>query len=160
MSRANGELEYRTNEIKGTKTNHTNMDVPGHEDAAYSKAIGIISEALERGFGTRCRARALAGLDLDAAQKDCDTALQIDDKNGSGHHYRGIVAFRRGDWSAALADFNASLAIDAKAVEPLYMKGIVERRQGNATAGDADIASAKSVNPHVGDFYAQYGILP
>jgi len=159
LYRGKGTIEYRTTKVQGTTQERSNMDVPGREEDAYRKSMDVIGTALDKGLSTRCRARALAGLELDAAARDCDSALQINPADESAHHARGLIAFRRADWATALKEFNTVLAENAKAAESLYMKGIAERRMGNAPAGDADITAAISMDPRVGDVYAQVGIL-
>jgi Flp pilus assembly protein TadD len=136
------------------------MDLPGREEAIYANAMGLIGAALKKGFTARCEHRAVAGLALDAALKDCDTALQLNGTDDAVHHARGIVQFRTANWAGALAEFKTVLAVHPNAAGPLFMKGVVERRMGNNPAGDTDIATAKAIDPHVATAYAQIGILP
>lgn len=160
LYRAKNEREYRTAEIEGTTRNRSDMDSPGREQADYANTLDVLGRALQAGFSDRCRRRALAGLELDAALKDCDAVLQMNASDEIAHHARGIVEFRLANWPAALAEFNIVLASNPNAAESLYMKGIVERRMGSASAGDTDIAAAKAIDGRVQNVYAQFGILP
>jgi Flp pilus assembly protein TadD len=160
LYRARANIEYRTYKNTGSASDQSNMDSPEREQAAYANAVDVIKTAIEKGFAARCKGRAFAGLQLDAALKDCDTALQLDGADEAVHHARGIAEFRAANWAAALAEFNAVLAAHPSAAESLFMKGVVERRMSKNSAGDADIATAKAIDAHVAIAYAQFGILP
>ncbi|HEY3639032.1 MAG TPA: tetratricopeptide repeat protein [Rhizomicrobium sp.] len=160
LYRAKNNLEYRTNDIEGTKSNRPNMDLPGREEADYANALNGLGHSLLTGFSNRCRARALAGLELDAALKDCESALQINQTDELSHQARGIAEFRLANWTAALGEFDIVLSTHPNAADTLYMKGVVERRTGHASAGDTDIAAARTIDTAVADRYARYGILP
>jgi tetratricopeptide (TPR) repeat protein len=158
--RRNSHLDYRTAHIEGTASDRSNMDQAGREEADYANALDSLGHALQTGLTNRCKGRALAGLELDAATKDCDAALQISGSDETAHHARGIIKFRQGDWQAALTEFNTVLSNHPNAAESLFMKGVVERRMGNVSAGDTDIAAATTIDSHVQNGYAQFGILP
>ncbi len=81
LYRTKSNLEYRTAQIEGTTGNRSNMDRPGREQADYANALDALGRALQTGFANRCKRRALAGIELDSALKDCDAALQIDATN-------------------------------------------------------------------------------
>jgi len=160
LDRPNANIGYHTTKMEGATFNRPNMDSPDREHADYANALDAIGRALQTGYSQRCRARAFAGLELNVALKDCDVALELSATDGSSHHARGIVEFRLANWPAALAEFNTVLSAQPSAAESLYMKGIVERRMGNAKASDTDISAARTMDAHVSDSYAQYGIMP
>lgn len=160
LYRSTTNLNYRTAHIEGTASDRSNMDQPGREQADYANALDGLGRALQTGFADRCKRRALAGLELDAALKDCDAVLQMNASNEVARHARGVVEFRMANWQAALAEFDSVLATHPNAADSLYMKGIVERRMGNAAAGDTDIAAARTIDGRVQTGYAQFGILP
>ena len=158
--RAKTNLEYRTGQIEGSTANRSDMDSPGREQAGYANVLETLGHALQTGFANRCRQRALAGLELDAALKDCDAALQVNTADEVAHHARGVVEFRLTNWTTALAEFNTVLSSRPNAAESLFMKGIIERRMGNTPSGDTDIAAAKVIDATVENSYARFGILP
>ena len=160
LYRARSEHEYRTAQIEGTTSNRSNMDSPGREQADFANTLDALGRALQTGLSNRCNRRALAGLELDAALKDCDAALQISASDELAHHARGVVEFRRADWQAALTEFNIVLSNHPNAAGSLFMRGVVERRMGNTSAGDTDIAAAGTIDSRVKGGYAQFGILP
>jgi tetratricopeptide (TPR) repeat protein len=158
--RTDSHLEYRTAHIEGTTSDRSNMDRPGREEADYANALDSLGRALQAGLANRCNRRALAGLELDAALRDCDAALQINASEEVAHHARGIVEFRQANWQAALTEFNIVLSTHPNTAGSLFMKGVVERRMGNTSAGDEDIAAAATIDSKVPKAYAQVGILP
>jgi tetratricopeptide (TPR) repeat protein len=158
--RGKSDTEYRTGHIEGSTTDRSNMDRPGREEADYANALNELGRALRTGLGDGCKRRALAGLELDAAVKDCEGALEIDPSDETAHLGRGIVAFRQANWQLALTELNAVQQKHPNSAEALLMKGIVERRMGNNSARDADIAAAKAIDSHVPQGYGEFGILP
>jgi len=160
LYRSKTNFDYRTSHIEGMTSDRSNVDRPGREEADYENALDSLGRALETGLAHRCLSRALAGLELDAALKDCDTVLQISASDETAQHARGVVEFRQAKWQAALTDFNLVLSNHPNTAESLFMKGVVERRMGNASAGDIDIAAAAKIDSHVQSGYANFGILP
>jgi hypothetical protein len=59
------------------------------------------------GFDGRCWARALAGVDLDAALADCNRAIELSRYDAIAYQDRAIVWFKRGELSKVI--FDASL---------------------------------------------------
>jgi tetratricopeptide (TPR) repeat protein len=160
LYRSKSNFEYRTAQISGTTSNRSNMDVPGREEADYANALDTLGRALREDLTNRCRRRAFAGLELDAALRDCDAAIQISDSDVAARQARGIVEFRQASWQAALADFDAVLTNHPNAAGSLFMKGVVERRMGNAAAGNTDLAAATAIEAHLPTAFAQFGIVP
>jgi tetratricopeptide (TPR) repeat protein len=122
--------------------------------------LDTLGRALQTALSNRCTRRAFAGLELDAALKDCDAVLQINASDETARHARGIVEFRLARWQAALSEFNAALSNHPNAAASLFMKGIVERRMGEVSGGNTDIAAAEALDGHLQNSYAQFGIQP
>lgn len=127
--------------------------------------VAFIIPSLERELlirsERRCRSRAIVGVELDGAQKDCAIALQLETGNpGPVHEGLGILEFRSENWPRALAEFETVLKLNPKTSTSLYMKGLVERRMGNLAKGDADVAAATKADPHLTMQGRQAGLVP
>jgi tetratricopeptide (TPR) repeat protein/predicted aspartyl protease len=112
----------------------------------------------------RCRARALAGIDLQGALQDCNQALSHALKSSPFYadaaDSRGLVWLRLGEYDKSIADFDASLKITPRDAWSLYGRGIDKMRAKKTSEGEADIAQAKSISADIGDTFGRYGILP
>ncbi len=115
-------------------------------------------------FEGRCRARALADVDLQRAMKDCDTAMRHATKASpfyaSVSETRGLLLFRLGDYDKSIAEYDASLKIAPKNAFALYGRGIDELRKQKATEGQADIAQAIVISSKIVDNFNRHGIAP
>jgi len=99
----------------------------------------------------RCRARALAGRELDKALDDCSFAVRKRSKVASFLDSRGLVYLRLGKYAKAIGDYDAALALDSKIAWSLYGRGLDELRKGETAPGQADIKAATAINPHLPD---------
>ncbi len=113
---------------------------------------------LPQALNGRCWLRALTGVDLDKALKDCDRAIRNFPKNASMLDSRGLVHLRLGELDQAIADYNASLAINPKLGWSLYGRGLAKQRKGMTADGAADIAAAVAINPKLPDEAKKRGL--
>ena len=115
-------------------------------------------------FVGRCRARALANVDLQRAMKDCDSALKRATKASAFYAEvsatRALLLFRLGDYDKSIADYDASLKINPKNAFALYGRGIDKLRKQKAPEGQADIAQAIALSPKIADGFARNGVSP
>jgi tetratricopeptide (TPR) repeat protein len=115
-------------------------------------------------LNARCWLRALEGVDLTLALKDCDAALRRAEKPSAFYakvsDSRGLVLLRMGNYDKSIADYNASLKIDAQNAWALYGRGIDELRKREVTAGDADVAKATSLMPQIAEEFKRRGMDP
>jgi tetratricopeptide (TPR) repeat protein len=115
-------------------------------------------------LNSRCWFRALEGVDLALALKDCNSALKGADKASPFYARvagsRGLVFLRMGDYDRSIADYDASLKINAKNAWSLYGRGIDKRRKQETSEGDADIARAAALWPQVVEEFKRRGIVP
>jgi len=109
---------------------------------------------------SRCRARALAGQELDRALDDCNTAIRANSKTAAFHDSRGLVYLRQGHYDKAIADYDAALALDPKIAWSLYGRGIAKQRLGQGAAGRVDLAAATALVPRIATEAARLGIAP
>lgn len=111
-------------------------------------------------YNSRCWSRALLGIDLAAAEKDCADAHRADAANISFLDSRGLVRLRRGDFAHAVADYDAVLAKNPKIAWSLYGRGIARLRLGATADGTADLAAAHAIAPELAAFAKAHGIEP
>jgi len=93
----------------------------------------------------RCWTRALAGLDLSLALKDCDAALRRE-KSASYFDSRGLVELRMGEYDKAIADYDAALQLAPRIAWSLYGRGLA-RRHKNDPASKGDLDAAVAIDP-------------
>jgi tetratricopeptide (TPR) repeat protein len=112
----------------------------------------------------RCWARALLGVDLAFALKDCNAALKRAAKGSPLYtnvsDSRGLVLLRMGEYDKSIADYDASLKINPKNAWSLYGRGIDKLRKRENSGGEADIAQATAIWPQVADEFKRRGITP
>lgn len=108
----------------------------------------------------RCWARALSGLDLDAALRDCNGALRARPGTPAFLDSRGLVELKRGAYAEAIADYTTALSKRPNIAWSLYGRGIAKLRSGEAAAGKVDIAAAEAIHAQIVDEAARAGIKP
>lgn len=114
-------------------------------------------------WNSRCWARAVGNVDLDAAQEACERALKLA-PSGTAHadalDSRAMVRYRLGQFDLAVADEDAALAALPDNPSYHFLRGLAEERLGKAAAGRADIEAALSADPKIADRYARWGLKP
>jgi tetratricopeptide (TPR) repeat protein len=135
-------------------------DLPPAAIDQFSLWIDAHSEdaRLPQALNGRCWLRALTGVDLDKALKDCDRAIRNAPKNAAMLDSRGLVHLRLGDLDRAIADYDGALAINPKLGWSLYGRGLAKQRKGLTAEGAADIAAAVAVNPKLTDEVKKRGL--
>jgi tetratricopeptide (TPR) repeat protein/predicted aspartyl protease len=110
----------------------------------------------------RCRAKALLGIDLDGALKDCNKALDRSMKNtGAGIlDSRALVRLRRGEFDKSIADYDAALKLNPQQARSLYGRGIAKLRKQRNAEGEVDIAAAEKIAPKIAENFSRRGIDP
>jgi len=113
---------------------------------------------LPQALSDRCWLRALTGVDLDKALKDCDRALHTSPKTAVMFNGRGLVHLRLGDLDKAIADYTSALALNPKLGWSLYGRGLAKQHKGLTAEGAADIAAALAINPKLADEAKRRGV--
>jgi tetratricopeptide (TPR) repeat protein/predicted aspartyl protease len=113
-------------------------------------------------LSARCKARAMLGLDLAAALKDCDAAISRGGKlqNPDFLDNLALVRFRLGDYEKSLGGYDAALKIRPKNAWTLYGRGLAKLKKNDRRGGEADIAEAVSIAPGVAEAYKKMGLAP
>jgi tetratricopeptide (TPR) repeat protein len=135
-------------------------DLPPAAIDQFSLWIDAHSEdaRLPQALNGRCWLRALTGVDLDKALKDCDRAIRNSPKNAAMFDSRGLVHLRLGDLDKAIADYDAAIALNPKIGWSLYGRGLAKQRKGLTAEGAADIAAALAINPKLADEVKKRGL--
>lgn len=102
----------------------------------------------------RCWTRAMAGIELAAAEKDCDAALAQKKDDLPTLDSRAFVSFRQGRYKDAIARYDAILAIRPDFAPSQYARGLAKLKAGDVAGGQSDIAAAKAKAPDVEQIYA------
>jgi tetratricopeptide (TPR) repeat protein/predicted aspartyl protease len=112
----------------------------------------------------RCWVKALRGVDLQGALKDCDAALRRAKKASAFYakasDSRGLVFLRLGNYDKSIADYDASLKINPKDAWSLYGRGVDKTHLSKTTEGQADMDAAMRIWPKVVEEFKQHGIAP
>jgi tetratricopeptide (TPR) repeat protein len=112
----------------------------------------------------RCWVRALRGVELEAALKDCNGALRHATRTSSFYAQvadsRGLVFLRMGDYDKSIADYDASIKITAKNPWALYGRGIDKMHEKKSAEGQSDLDQATAIWPQVADEFKRWGIVP
>lgn len=108
----------------------------------------------------RCWARARAGVELQKALADCDTAVGWQPERPEGFDSRGLVKLRMGDFAGAITDYDAALAQDAEMASSLFGRGLAKRWKGDTAGGDADLNKARTLDSGVEKEFARFGVTP
>jgi tetratricopeptide (TPR) repeat protein len=115
-------------------------------------------------FNGRCWARALRGVELEAALKDCNEALKRASKGSvfyaQATDSRGLVFLRLGSYDKSIADYDASLKIMAKNPWSLYGRGIDKLRRQQVAESQSDLNQATAIWPQVAEEFKRWGIVP
>jgi tetratricopeptide (TPR) repeat protein len=128
--------------------------IASHEvDVRYPEALN-----------SRCWLRALQGIDLALALKDCNAALKRAPRASPlfarAADSRGLVLLRMGDYEKSIADYDASLRITPRNAWAWYGRGIAKLRRQRSAEGQADIAHATALSPKVTEEFDRHGIAP
>ncbi len=118
--------------------------------------------SLLRAYHRRCWDRAMLGIDLNDALKDCNKAekLSLKGQDSGILESRGLVRERLGDHDKAIADFDVSLKVNPRNAWALYGRGIAEKAKHKVAEGDADLEAAKAIEPNIAARFKLYGFEP
>jgi len=103
-----------------------------------------------------CWTAAKAGVLLDQALKDCDSALALEPDSAAILDSRGRVLLQQGDIPGASAAYDAALAQVPNLPASLYGRGLARIASGRAEEGEADKAAAIAIAPQVVDSFKAY----
>jgi tetratricopeptide (TPR) repeat protein len=134
MSRLYLELEQPAQSLA-----QLNQWLPTHPDEVRRDAA----------LNARCWARAMLGIELDQALKDCNDAIDADAKNAAYLDSRGWVHLRLGSYRKALSDFDRSLELGPGVAWTLYGRGLAKTWLGDAAQAEADLAASRKAQADI-----------
>lgn len=109
-------------------------------------------------LNNRCWAKAILGVQLDTALKDCTKAIELGADTGAVLDSRALVFFKMGRMDDALTDINAALDQRPDGAGSLYLRGAIEAKQGAQAKSADDLAGARLESPRVDEEYTRYGV--
>jgi predicted aspartyl protease/tetratricopeptide (TPR) repeat protein len=108
----------------------------------------------------RCWVRALAGVELDKALKDCDEAIRRGGRGGGRIESRGLVFLRMGRYDDAIGQFNQVIFQAPRAAWALYGRGVAKAKKGLAAEAKADLDAAAIADKQTVEAAKGFGITP
>jgi hypothetical protein len=99
------------------------------------------------------------GRDSNAVLIACDTALQLQPRNGAINPSRGLVLLRLNRCADAIADDNTAIVSNERSWLAWYGTGVCKAKMGDAAGGQADSAQAQTINPRTGDVFSAFGAI-
>jgi tetratricopeptide (TPR) repeat protein len=111
-------------------------------------------------LSARCKARAMLGLDLAAALKDCNAAISRSGKlqNPDFLDNLALVRFRLGDYDKSVGGYDAALKLRPRYAWTLYGRGLAKLKKNDRSGGEADISEAIALAPGVPEAYQKMGL--
>jgi tetratricopeptide (TPR) repeat protein len=106
----------------------------------------------------RCRARAVAGIELDKARLACNQALWIQPEAPAILNTRGFLGLKEKRFDLAWRDFNTVLATAPRNARALYGRGLAAIALKRETEGRADLEAAIIIASNVAAGYADDGV--
>jgi tetratricopeptide (TPR) repeat protein len=88
--------------------------------------------------------------DFEHAIADHDSAIKIDPKNSIAYNNRGNAYDGKREFDRAIADYDSAIKLNPKYAGAIYNRGLAKQKKGDVAGGEADIATAKMLEPGVG----------
>ncbi|QDK33108.1 DUF3857 domain-containing protein [Sphingomonas sp. IC081] len=107
-----------------------------------------------------CWIRGMRGIDVEAAVRQCSSAVELAASPTGPLDSRAVVWFRLGRFDDALHDLDAVIREAPTQAESRYMRGVVLAHLGRASESKSEIALARRLDPGVDALYTKLGIKP
>jgi tetratricopeptide (TPR) repeat protein/predicted aspartyl protease len=136
----------------------------GHAtDAAVRLLDGWIEthqkdDLLPAALDDRCWTRALAGVELEKALKDCDESIRRSRRGASQLDSRGLVFLRMGRYDDAIGQYNQVIFQAPRAAWALYGRGVAKAKKGLPGA-KADLDAATAADKDAVELAKSFGIV-
>ncbi len=134
------------------------LDLAEKDFAAARAQVSTQNEAGD--WNNLCWGLAIVGADLDAALKDCETALKLSPDAAAIIDSRAFVLLRLGRYDDAIAGYDQAVKLRPAQAESLFGRGLAELRKGQADKAKADMDAARGFDPMIDDTFAGYGLKP
>ncbi|WP_420141736.1 tetratricopeptide repeat protein [Sphingomonas sp.] len=125
-------------------------------DADFRLASGKASEAVA--FNNMCWDKATAGVALESALADCETALAKAPDAADFLDSRGLVLLRLGRLDDAIADYDRALMKYPNMPTSLLGRAVAWARKGDHAKSASDAASALRIDPEIRSKFERYGL--
>jgi tetratricopeptide (TPR) repeat protein len=114
----------------------------------WSRLIAVAPASTEFVIA-RCRVRFAWGQQLQAALKDCSSAISDDPKDHVPLELRASVYLRLKKTEAAIADYDDALMLHPYCSRCFYGRGLAKLQNGDANAMMKDVSEAKRLHPTI-----------
>lgn len=139
---------------RGIAYARSNDPIRSEKDFAHARAK--VSNAVE--FNNICWNKATAGVALEAALSECNSALEAEPDAPGFLDSRGLVLLRLGRLDDAIADYDRALAKAPHMPSSLFGRAIALARKGEKAKSDIDHAAALKADPDVETQFESYGM--
>lgn len=119
-----------------------------------------LDPALLLALNGRCWIRAIEGVELERARRDCDAAIALDPEFHEALDSRAMVSMREGRWKDAWEDFNAAVSLRGDVAVYLYGRGLASLALEDIEAGNDDLNRARALDRHIDRLYREFGLEP
>lgn len=134
----------------------------GHAKAEIVELDALAGDASNRDvvIAQRCRARALAGIDLEKVLDECSRFTSASGEALLANTATALVRLRNGQFEEVVSQLDEFMRTAVSDADLYFLRGIAKRRLGHVAEGDADIAEATRRDRLVAKRFALYGIMP
>ncbi|MBJ7438057.1 MAG: tetratricopeptide repeat protein, partial [Sphingopyxis sp.] len=130
---------------------------PIRSEKDFARARAKVSKPVE--FNNICWNKATAGIALDAALSECNSALAAEPDVPGFLDSRGLVLLRLGRLDDAIADYDRALAKAPHMPSSLFGRAIALARKGEKAKSDIDHAAALKADPDIETQFESYGMI-
>src|SRR5882672_9655041 len=88
--------------------------------------------------------------EFERAIADHDLAIKTDVKNSVAYNNRGNAYDGKREFGRAIEDYDAAVKLNPKYAAAFYNRGLAKQKKGDMAGGEADIATAKMLQPGIG----------
>jgi tetratricopeptide (TPR) repeat protein len=105
--------------------------------------------------------RALVNIargEAELALADLNTVTRSRSDFAPAYFMRGVIAFRKADYSAAETEFDGAVTRLPTYYQAIYARGVVRSKLGDTAKGEADVTAARGMSAHVEADLTRMGI--
>lgn len=129
------------------------------EESARDFAAARAAARDDDDFNLLCWNHALTDIELPAALRDCQFALEKMPNDYMSFASLGLVQIKLGQIDEAIASYDRALSLEANSAIALYGRATAWARKGNSTKAAADRAAALKADPDIVEMARKSGLI-